>query len=245
MKVLDFGLAKAFANDAEAGDSAETQTGTQHGTILGTPAYMSPEQATGQTLDRRTDIWAFGCVFYEMLTGRRAFTGDSVPEVISAVLVRDLNWDALPADTPPGMDRLLRRCVERDQRNRLHDMADARIEIDEALSALTSAVGVTGAPAPARPRPWRVIGVVAAAAVLAACGAYFVLKVLWAPRPEAPAQVTERQITRNLNEQWVTFGAISPDGKYAVYSDPNALYLRLIDTGETRPIPVPPGLCFV
>ena len=166
MKVLDLGLAKAFANDAEAGDLSETQAGTQQGAILGTPAYMSPEQATGQTLDRRTDIWAFGCVLYEMLTRRRAFTGDTVPEVISAVLVRELNWEALPADTPPGIERLLRRCLERDPKNRLHDIADARIELDETLSALTSTVGVIRTPAAAP--PWRVIGMLAAAVVLVA-----------------------------------------------------------------------------
>jgi serine/threonine protein kinase/Tfp pilus assembly protein PilF len=144
VKVLDFGLAKAFASgDGDADHLSKVVTGTHHGVILGTPAYMSPEQATGQDVDKCTDMWAFGCVLYEMLTRRRAFTGASVADVISAVLAREPNWQELPAETPPAIERLLRRCLEKDPKNRLQDIADARKMLDETLSLWTPASAVT------------------------------------------------------------------------------------------------------
>ena len=111
-----------------------TVGGTRAGVILGTAAYMSPEQARGQAVDKRTDIWAFGCVLYEMLTGRAAFAGDDVSDTLAAILEREPDWTALPAATPPLIRRLLRRCLEKDRTRRLADIADARLEIDDALS---------------------------------------------------------------------------------------------------------------
>src|SRR5262249_32660072 len=144
VKLLDFGLAKAFAS-GNAGDDnlSDVVSGTHHGVILGTPAYMSPEQATGQGLDKCTDVWAFGCVLYEMLTRRQTFIGASVADVISAVLARDPNWEELPAETPPAIERLLRRCLEKDRKNRLQDIADARKVLDETLALWTPAPVVT------------------------------------------------------------------------------------------------------
>jgi hypothetical protein len=141
VKVLDFGLAKAYAGDSVSGSSSDlsrsptlAHSGTQAGVILGTAAYMSPEQARGKTVDKRADIWAFGVVLYEMLSGRRLFDGETVSDVLAAVLKTEPDWSELPAATPAAIRQLLRRCLERNPRNRLHDMADARIVIDEALA---------------------------------------------------------------------------------------------------------------
>ena len=131
VKVLDFGLAKALAPDS----NAATELGaTQVGTVLGTVAYMSPEQTRGQQVDKRTDIWAFGCVLFEMLAGRQAFAGASASDVVAAILDREPDWRALPATTPARITWLIRRCLEKDPKQRLHDIADARIEIEGVLS---------------------------------------------------------------------------------------------------------------
>ena len=140
VKVLDFGLAKAVAGDAAVGpDLSQSPTatfgGTREGVILGTAAYMSPEQARGKPVDKRTDIWAFGCVLYETLTGRRAFAGETISDTIAAILEREPDWEALPAATPLGVRRLLQRCLDKDARRRLHDIGDARVELDDALDA--------------------------------------------------------------------------------------------------------------
>jgi Tol biopolymer transport system component len=139
-KVLDFGLAKAFADESVeiSGDASLSPTltmaATRAGVILGTAAYMSPEQARGKHVDKRTDIWAFGCVLYEMLTGRQAFPGETVSDAIAMILEREADWEALPPTTPLKVRELLQRCLRKDNRNRLHDIADARIETEEALA---------------------------------------------------------------------------------------------------------------
>jgi eukaryotic-like serine/threonine-protein kinase len=137
VKVLDFGLGKACAGPTKWGDLSASPTTTidrtQEGVILGTAAYMSPEQVRGKALDERTDIWAYGCVLYEMLTGRRAFRGDTVSDTIAAVLEREPDWRALPNVTPPGIRRLVRRCLEKDPKRRLRDIGDARLEIEDTL----------------------------------------------------------------------------------------------------------------
>jgi eukaryotic-like serine/threonine-protein kinase len=137
-KVLDFGLAKALAldgGDTEFGQAPTMTVGaTGEGTVLGTPAYMSPEQARGQTVDKRTDIWAFGCVVYEMLAGRAAFARSTTSDTIASVLGHEPDWSQLPATAPPSIRHLLQRCLEKDPRRRLHDIADARIEIDDVLT---------------------------------------------------------------------------------------------------------------
>ena len=135
VKVLDFGLAKPLESRAPNPDVSPTLTAvgaTRHGTILGTAAYMSPEQARGQIVDKRTDIWAFGCVLYEMLTGGRPFAGKDVTETLAFVITREPDWTNLPAGTPAAVRRLLQRALEKDQRRRLADVADARIELEDA-----------------------------------------------------------------------------------------------------------------
>jgi len=152
VKVLDFGLAKAWTGDGGPGGSSAdlsqsptlAHTGTAAGLILGTAAYMSPEQASGRPVDKRADIWAFGVVLFEMLAGERLFAGDNVSEILASVLKEDPAWDRLPADTPRTLNRLLKRCLRRKPRERLHDIADARLELEEARQELASGPGESG-----------------------------------------------------------------------------------------------------
>jgi Protein kinase domain/WD40-like Beta Propeller Repeat len=154
VKVLDFGLAKVFATDDSASDGPQAPTvaaaQTEEGVIAGTAAYMSPEQARGKALDKRTDIWAFGCVLYEMLTARPSFSGETASDTIVAILEREPDWTALPAQTPPSIKRLLQRCLEKDSKRRLRDIGDARLEIDEALGPAAASGGMA-APGQASP----------------------------------------------------------------------------------------------
>jgi len=140
VKVLDFGLARAFRGDAEQDlPCAPTLTsmGTEDGRILGTPTYMSPEQARGKPVDKRTDIWAFGCVLYELLSGRRAFQADTVSDTLVKVLEREPDWKALPAATPAKVQAVLQRCLEKDVNLRLRDIGDGRMELLDALAGTT------------------------------------------------------------------------------------------------------------
>ncbi len=243
VKVLDFGLAKVFAGGSAVQNVSQAATDTAQGVILGTPGYMSPEQATGQGADNAADIWAFGCVLFEMLSARRAFGGDSTTEIIGAVLGREPNWVHLPNELPENIRRLLRRCLEKDPRRRMHHIADARVELDDALSPSAFSGSPTSTSAG---RKVLVTAAVAAVLLLTALGVYF----LNIRRTEAPARndlanvVTERQITSNPIEDPVIFAAISPDGKYVAYNDSSAVRIRLIDTGETRTLSVPPNFCY-
>ena len=147
VKVLDFGLAKALAGDGSPHDlSMVTMDRTEEGMVLGTPSYMSPEQARGHIVDKRTDIWAFGCVVFEILCGRRAFSGETLSDTIATILTREPDWDQLPAAIPAGVSRLLRRCLEKDPKRRLRDMGDARLELDDARSQAGERAAATSKP---------------------------------------------------------------------------------------------------
>ena len=162
VKVLDFGLAKALSGDGSASlDSSDssrsptmTRQGTQAGMILGTAAYMSPEQARGKPVDKRADVWSFGVVLFEMLSGKRLFAGETVSDTLAAVLRADPDWALLPRGLPAPVDDLLRRCLERDPRRRLHDVADARVVIEDVLEGRWHPPAPTapGAPLPSRAR---------------------------------------------------------------------------------------------
>src|SRR5512143_1928211 len=138
VKILDFGLAKALSDEAQSADSSHSPTltdaMTRPGVILGTAAYMSPEQAKGKSADKRADIWAFGCILYECLTGKKAFEAETITETLAGILKGEPDWQALPAATPPGIRFVLRRCLEKDVSRRLRDAADVRIEIEEAFA---------------------------------------------------------------------------------------------------------------
>jgi eukaryotic-like serine/threonine-protein kinase len=193
VKVLDFGLAKAFAGDGGQDlSNAPTLTamGTEEGGILGTPAYMSPEQARGKPVDKRTDIWAFGCVLYELLTGKRAFRGATLPDTIAAVLEHEPDLQVLPASTPARVRGLLLRCLQKDPQRRLRDLGDARIEIDDLLATLTrrsteneaDLKGMSVAqPGPLiKPRFWRgrsvALGIASVVLALVLAGAAFTIR---------------------------------------------------------------------
>src|SRR5262249_19740394 len=148
VKLLDFGLAKAFEVEPRVSNATDSPTLTSDGqradAIMGTVAYMSPEQARGKPLDKRTDIWSFGCVLYEVLAWRQSFQGETVSDCIARILEREPDWKALPISAPPRIVDLLRRCLQKDARQRLRDVGDARIEFDEIIAAPSGAA--IGAP---------------------------------------------------------------------------------------------------
>ena len=139
VKVLDFGLAKVFDPTTTTSDSSQSPTltspaATRIGVIMGTAAYMSPEQARGKVVDRRADVWAFGCVVYEMLVGRRAFAGDDIAETIARVIEREPDWNAMVAVAPRSVVRVVQRCLQKDPQNRIRDLGDARLELRDAVA---------------------------------------------------------------------------------------------------------------
>jgi serine/threonine protein kinase len=162
VKVLDFGLAKAYETDAPnallSNSPALSMAATHAGVILGTAAYMSPEQAKGRTVDRRTDIFALGCVLYEMLTGRAAFEGDSVAGILARVLERDPDWSLLPASVPPRIRELLGLCLEKNPKSRRSDASDVRIDIEQALKQPQAAGNPVTAPSRSGRAVWIVAG---------------------------------------------------------------------------------------
>ncbi len=251
VKVLDFGLAKAMDPVAiSAGDLARsrammnsptlTAAGTQLGVILGTAAYMAPEQAKGQPTDKRADIWAFGVVLHEMLSGRRLFAGESVAETLAGVLKSEMDWKALPEETPVAIRQLLRRCLERNPKNRLHDIADARIVLDEIASGVAEAAGP--ASAPAKGMGARALGGVAAAALVLGAVAGWVAHR--APPPPAAKARWALAIPDGYTVSAAEFPqlALSSDGRQQVAVVVGAdatprLLLRSIDEFEPRLLP--------
>ncbi|MBI1874608.1 MAG: serine/threonine protein kinase [Acidobacteria bacterium] len=199
VKVLDFGLAKALHGEVAAPDASQSPTlsvaATRAGVILGTAAYMSPEQARGKLVDKRADLWAFGCVLYEMLTGRRAFEGNEVSDTLAAVLRAEPDWAALPATTPSAIRTLLRRCLAKDRTRRLADAADARLEIVEALAAPASeTLPLASATASGH---WRAAAVWSAATL--AFGAALAGTSVWLAMPPAPPRVSRLTLPHQCN----------------------------------------------
>ena len=250
VKVLDFGLAKLSdpnGSNAPNGPSGPhglsmsptftSPVATHIGVILGTAAYMSPEQARGKIVDKRSDLWAFGCVLYEMLTGRHAFEGDEVTDVIARIIERDVDLTALPPGTPPPIRRLVRRCLEKDRTRRLADASDARLEVDEGLSGTPSDTPAAIARSDAQPT-WRraLPSAIAAIAVVVATAA--VLR--WAPWRAAPAATPLRLsadigIDGSLPIDQGAAAVLSPDGALLAFtarrtgSDVPQLYTRRLD----------------
>ena len=248
VKVLDFGLAKAIAGaDADVDLSASptaTGHGTREGVILGTAAYMSPEQARGRPLDKRTDIWSFGCVLYELLTGRRAFKGDNLSDTIGAILRDAPDWRALPRDTPALVRRLLRRCLEKDPARRLRDIGDASLEIAEALAtpALETADAAGQAAAAPRVMEWATwTAAVVLAAVITGVGVWWVVR----PAATTPLNVLRLSMVVPGFETGASGLAVSRDGTKLVYrgyreggdsAGRSPLLLRALDAVDPQPI---------
>ena len=228
VKVLDFGLAKAYEADGSSSGispdlsaSPTMAAATRTGVIMGTAAYMSPEQARGKPVDKRTDIWAFGCLLYETLAGNQPFGGETTSDISAAILTAQPDWDALPATAPVKLRALVRRCLRKNRDERVHDIADARIEIGEILSEPDGALGFAGAAVilPIRARwqlalPWGLAAVLAALAFWA----------MWDRRSSsadvAPPDVARFQITTEplMSTARATTIAISADGRRIVYS---------------------------
>jgi serine/threonine protein kinase len=233
VKVLDFGLGKPLAAEA-ATDPLSSPTlsrpATGAGVILGTAAYMSPEQARGQAVDRRSDVWAFGVILFEMLTGTRLFRGGTTSDVLAAVLTREVEWDRLPAATPAAARRLLRRCLERDPRERLHDFADVRIEIAEALREMERPVSAAARPL----RPWRAAlpWGIAALAIASAVAA-----ILARRPPPAPSRVSHLRLSLQPRPLVMAGFALSPDGRLLAYVANGLIHVRDLDRDDVRVLP--------
>ncbi len=243
VKVLDFGLAKALEGDASSIDIANSPTvsrmATQAGVLLGTAAYMSPEQAKGKAVDRRADIWAFGCVLYEMLTGKMAFGGESVTDTLAAVIRAEPDWSRLPVGTPIRVRVLLQRCLQKDPKQRLRDIGDARISLDEVLSGTPEASlpGAAGIFAPL----WRhaLPSVVAVLAIALVVLGWAYQRALHAP---ASAQLLRYQIFPPEKASFGTALALSPDGRHLAFTATGQdgrtrLWVRDLDTLASRPLP--------
>lgn len=250
VKVLDFGLAKALddaGHSSPEGDPANslsptlTMGATQAGVILGTAAYMAPEQAKGKRADRKADIWSFGVVLYEMLTGTRVFAGETMAETLASVMKEQLTFDDLPKETPPALRKLVKRCLERDLKRRVQSMGEVRIGIEDILSgAATEEVRVIAQPVPAKTSwiPWAVAAVGIAAA--------FGLGVLYFTRaPQTAAAPAMRfaldappGVALTANRQAGTTAVVSPDGRYIAFvadkegagPELRALWLRSLDS---------------
>jgi len=239
VKVLDFGLAKAIAGDPSSPDASQSPTitaaATQAGVVIGTAAYMSPEQARGRAVDKRADIWAFGAVVYEMLSGREAFEGETISDTLAAVLRADVDWSKLPPETPASVRRVLRRCLDRDLKTRFHDIADARIAMDESPDALVSVTPAAAAPSRrSRLLPWT-------AALLAALAAALLTAALLRRGSVATAPVyafldpppkTAWQLTGDEAAPPV----VSPDGRSIVFGAAGRLWVRSLSTGGVAPV---------
>ena len=242
VKVLDFGLAKALGTGVASGSDlagadelltvpgTTTPAMTQAGMILGTAAYMSPEQARGKPVDKRADIWAFGVVLYEMVTGRPLFAADTVSDTIAEVLTRELDWRALPAATPPGVRRVLERTLQRDPRKRLRDIGDAIAELDASPDAgsVVTRQRTTGVPA-------AVVGLIILAVAASAAAAAWLLKP---PPPEPTRPVVRLTIPiddslRNVSRQAI---AVSPDGSTIAIAAGSGILLRRRDQFDLTPL---------
>lgn len=231
VKILDFGIAKAFQGEPDETDSSNfaaiTDEMTRPGMILGTAAYMSPEQAKGKEAHKQTDIWAFGCILYECLTGKRAFGGETISETLASILKDELDTKALPSLTPWNITNLLHRCLAKDLKERLHDISDARIEIVQAIrepqtfeTPKYDAANKVG---------WKPALILILAGLV--IGAVIVGLLIRGLRPKmTPQQASRFSIVLPQDQKLTSLGrhsvALSPDGKFLVYSANNQLYMR-------------------
>ncbi len=240
VKVLDFGLAKAMAGEEPAVDASQSPTLTKDtalGAIMGTAAYMSPEQARGKPVDRQTDIWAFGCCLFESLIGRKAFSGDSVTDILAAVVKTEPDWDVLPQSVPWNVRHLVRRCLRRDRERRLHDIADARLDIEEAVDE----------PEVSPVKPTSRNGLSWRYAIVSAFAALVTGLVFWNMTRSSPVPQPNSRFAINLPDEapvdvrGFPSLALSPDGTKLVYvvqrSDFSQLYIRDVKSFEAVPMP--------
>jgi Tol biopolymer transport system component len=240
VKILDFGLAKAVHGEASASSAGDSPTlsemATRAGVLLGTAAYMSPEQARSKPVDRRADIWAFGCVLYEILTRQRAFPGNGVTETLAKVLSNEPDWSLLPSGTPIHVRVLLRRCLQEDPKQRLRDIGDARISLDEVLTGAAEATpGIAAAkPTWSRALPWAVAGLAALALAISSL-AHF------RATPPAPVEAIRFQVALPEKSIFAPGLALSPDGRHLAFVAINQdglaqVWVRDLDSLQSRPL---------
>ena len=238
VKVLDFGLARTVETTNSSFDAMNSPTITSPaamtgvGVILGTAAYMSPEQARGRPVDGRADVWAFGCVFYEMLAGTRAFDGDDVPDLLAEILKREPDWNRLPSSMSPALRRLIRRCLEKDPRRRLRHMGDVAIELEDTTAARTNEKDDTRAQRPQRERyAWA-----AALTLVSLTAGALMMRSAAVPFDRE----TRLDLVTPATSDPVSF-ALSPDGRRVVFvgtaDGRSRLFLRPFDTAEAHPLP--------
>ena len=239
VKVLDFGLAKAFQPDASDPNMSQSPTisltaaATQMGMVIGTAAYIAPEQAKGKVVDKRADVWAFGAVLYEMLTGQKPFVGDDVSDTLALVLKFEPAWDALPADTPPRIRQLIQTCLQKNPKQRVHDVADVRL-VMEGVFETTARASSDAVLLAAWKRP---VGTAVVALVSLAVGGFAVWSLT---RPALP-RVVRFRIPLAADQAFSSPGrrmvAISPDGSHIAYSANGSLWLRPVDQLEAVQVP--------
>ena len=254
VKILDFGLARATYDQISEVDLVQSPTitadMTRPGVILGTAAYMSPEQTKGKPVDKRADIWAYGCILYECLTGKQAFQGETVTEILAAIIRGEPDWKLFPENTPISIRTLLRRCLEKNPKERLRDIGDARLDIAEAMSQPSASEAVSIR----RPVLAWILGGVICGMII---GAVATALITWHLRPAAPSPSTVRSVLKIEPGQWLealrrdldhptrTAFAISSDGRFIVYSaipeKPGLhakpqIYLRRMDQMNAAPV---------
>ena len=235
VKVLDFGLAKNFVDETPKSDLSHSPTlikGTQEGMILGTASYMSPEQAKGKVVDKRSDVWAFGCVLFEMLTAKQSFSGETLTDILASVVRAEPDWNLLPASTPEAIRRLLRRCLTKDPKQRLRDIGEARITIEDFQSGRLEEITTTLNRPPPLKKNLLWAGAIALAFILGGLG-------MWLLRPvssEMPLRKTELQIP-GLDLSIYYGYSISPNARSIAYVSNNRLWIRDLDGLEPREVP--------
>jgi Tol biopolymer transport system component len=243
VKVLDFGLAKALESSPGATEVSQSPTITSPamtgmGVILGTAAYMSPEQAKGRPVDKRADIWAFGCVLYEMLSGKRAFDGETVAETLAAVMKSEPRWDALPRETPPQVRTVLRRCLQKDQAQRIRDIGDARLTMEGVFDSAAPAAAIREVPKWRKGFAWIVAGLFALTTIVMVLAGYFA-------RPSEPPRLSRFPVEPppgvRLPPGATPYPTVSPDGRYIAFvgisEGLSRLLLRPIGSLSAQPIP--------
>ncbi|MHC5211673.1 MAG: protein kinase domain-containing protein [Planctomycetota bacterium] len=234
VKILDFGLAKASNKDMESGETlpleSDSLTLTEEGKVLGTPTYMSPEQARGKRTDRRTDIWAFGCVMFELLAGQRTFGGETITDVLGAIVHKEPEWELLPPRTPTRVRELLRRCLSKDPRGRLRDIGDARVELEEILADPTATMAIAPV-AGALPVHKGRLALLLLVAVLVTVGATLAVSSALQPDPTVRRfRIAAEDLELGMDSAF----RISPDGTRVLYVASRSLWIRDLDKLEPR-----------
>jgi len=262
-KILDFGLAKVAAGPLPqveaAGGSLPTMADdgahlTSPGSTVGTVAYMSPEQARGEELDARTDLFSFGALLYEMATGRQPFTGNTSAIIFDAILNKPPTSPVrFNPDLPAQLESVINKCLEKDRSLRYQTAADLRADLQRLkrdtqsskIAAVSGPITVAGEESKARNRNWPMLAAgLAAVAVVAVLVVGYVAGWFTPERPYSQVDLKPQQLTANSSEDPVAVTSISPEGKYLLYADLEGLHLRLIATGETQSLPIPEAFCF-